>query len=126
MSYLQVAVAEPISRALVAAGEARYLYPGLGSKSTLLHMAKHLRAHNPLNTKSRQRRAEEELALFLQNCAVPEDLKAYITRRQAVKATGGWTNLDETRYHELAMLFDAHFTPTKGVPHPLRQVLEQK
>jgi adenylate kinase family enzyme/YHS domain-containing protein len=123
LTYLQVAVSEPISRALVAAGEARHLYPGLGSKSTLLHMAKHLRAHNNLNTKSRQSRAEEELALFLQNCAVPEDLKAYITRRQEVRAAGAWTNLDETRYQELALLFDAHFSPAKGAPHPVRRVL---
>merc|ERR1719439_317100 len=82
LTYLQVSVAEPISRALASAGEARYLYPGLGSKSTLLHLAKQLRASNPLNTAARQKASEEELKRFLRNCAMPQDMKASITRRE--------------------------------------------
>merc|ERR550537_1112992 len=82
LTYLQVSVSEPISRALCAAGEARYLYPGLGPKSTLLHLAKQLRASNPLNTRARQKASEEELQKFLRNCGMPQDMKASITRRE--------------------------------------------
>merc|ERR1711869_177181 len=87
LTYLQVSVSEPISRALASAGELRYLYPGLGEKSTLLHLAKQLRASNPLNTKARQ--------------------KTSITRRQeASEGKLKWTALDEKRYKELTALFD--------------------
>merc|ERR1719213_1458491 len=112
LTYLQVSVSEPISRALAAAGEMRYLYPELGEKSTLLHLAKQLRASNPLNTRARQKASDEELKRFLRNCAMPEDMKASITRRQDAKdGKLKWTALDEKRYAELTTLFDAHFKP---------------
>merc|ERR1719421_1097326 len=124
LTYLQVSVSEPISRALAAAGELRYLYPGLGEKSTLLHLSKQLRASNPLNTKARQKTSEDELKKFLRNCAMPQDMKASITRRQDARdGKTKWTKLDETRYKELTALFDAHFMPEKGADHPVKAVL---
>lgn len=124
LTYLQVSVSEPISRALAAAGEQRYLYPGLGTKSTLLHLSKQLRASNPLNTKARQKASEDELKKFLRNCAMPQDMKASITRRQDARdGKTKWTKLDETRYKELTALFDAHFMPEKGADHPVKAVL---
>jgi hypothetical protein len=127
LTYLQVSVSEPISRALAAAGQLRYLYPGLGEKSTLLHLAKQLRAANPLNTAARQKTSEEELKKFLRNCAMPQDMKASITRRQDARdGKLKWTTLDEKRYKELTSLFDAHFKPTKGAEHPVKAVLSTK
>merc|ERR1719316_315878 len=106
------------------ARELRYLYPGLGEKSTLMHLAKQLRASNPLNTKARQKTSEDELKRFLRNCAMPQDMKASITRRQeASEGKLKWTALDEKRYKELTALFDAHFKPTKGAAHPVKAVL---
>merc|ERR1719281_160868 len=124
LTYLQVSVSEPISRALAAAGEQRDLYPGLGTKSTLLHLSKQLRASNPLNTKARQKASEDELKKFLRNCAMPQDMKASITRRQDARdGKTKWTKLDETRYKELTALFDAHFMPEMGADHPVKAVL---
>jgi YHS domain-containing protein len=127
LTYLQVSVSEPISRALASSGEMRHLYPGLGEKSTLLHLAKQLRAANPLNTAARQKSSEEELKRFLRNCAMPQDMKASITRRQDARdGMVKWTTLDETRYKELSALFDAHFRPKKGAEHPVKAVLSTK
>lgn len=119
LTYLQVSVAEPISRALVAAGSARHLYPGLGTKSTLLHLAKHLRANNPLNTQARQKRAEKELDEFLQGCEVPAVTKQAILHR---RSESSWTSIDKRRYSEAAKSFDAHFKRGPG-DNPLRKVL---
>merc|ERR1719379_2418816 len=121
LTYLQVSVSEPISRALASAGEQRYLYPGLGEKSTLLHLAKQLRAANPLNTRARQKTSEEELKRFLRNCAMPQDMKASITRRRDARdGKLKWTALDEMRYKELTSVFDAHFRPKKAEERPVK------
>eukprot|EP00746_Dinoflagellata_sp_MGD_P167078 gnl/MRDRNA2_/MRDRNA2_97418_c0_seq1.p1 gnl/MRDRNA2_/MRDRNA2_97418_c0~~gnl/MRDRNA2_/MRDRNA2_97418_c0_seq1.p1 ORF type:complete len:2329 (-),score=603.32 gnl/MRDRNA2_/MRDRNA2_97418_c0_seq1:172-7086(-) len=140
LSYLQVSVAEAISTSLVEGGHRRLLYPGKSAKeSALLFLASYLRAHNPLNTKLYRDECQATLDGFLDDCELPAELSAYVSRRHEAQAkekgegeagekseaapaeeeaeeqpgdsskSQPWTFEDERRYEEMCGRFDTLF-----------------
>jgi len=139
LSYLQVSVAESISTSLVEGGHRRLLYPGKsGKESALLFLANYLRAHNTLNTQLYRDECQVTLDRFLDDCELPAELSAYVSRRHEAQAkekaeeTGSksdaaptegeaeeangdssksqpWTFEDERRYEDMCGRFDTLF-----------------
>jgi len=139
LSYLQVSVAEAISTSLVEGGHRRLMYPGKsGKQSALLFLANYLRAHNPLNTQLYRDECQGVLDRFLDDCELPAELSAYVSRRheaqaresakeQGSTASDGaslaeaseelpgleppkpWTFEDERRYEDMCHRFDELF-----------------
>merc|ERR1719359_824294 len=65
----------------------RLLYPGKsGKESALLFLANYLRAHNSLNTQIYRDECQATLDRFLNDCELPAELSAYVSRRHDAQA----------------------------------------
>merc|ERR1719258_908212 len=89
LTFMQASVAEIICQALVEAGERRPLYPGKSAQeSSLLFLARFLRAKNVLNTEMTAAEVKCQLDKFLSDCTLPNALKELTKRKENFDAGG--------------------------------------
>jgi YHS domain-containing protein len=112
LTFMQASVAEVICQALVEAGERRPLFPGKSAQeSSLLFLARFLRAKNVLNTEMNAAEVKCQLDKFLSDCALPNALKELTKRKENFDASqeGVWTTSDCRQFQELCGRFDKLF-----------------
>eukprot|EP00918_Siedleckia_nematoides_P070024 GHVU01152619.1.p1 GENE.GHVU01152619.1~~GHVU01152619.1.p1 ORF type:complete len:427 (+),score=50.40 GHVU01152619.1:780-2060(+) len=87
LQWLQKAASDAITDALVHVGVSRYLLPGRSMRSSAsMGFARHLHANNPQNPRRIQRYHEEQFRRFVQDCALPVEIRECIQRRRDAEA----------------------------------------
>jgi hypothetical protein len=112
LTFMQASVAEIICQALVEAGERRPLLPGKSpQESSLLFLARFLRAKNCLNTEMTSAEVQCQLDKILSDCGLPNTLKEFTQRKETFEKTqeGVWTCSDSRQFQEMCKRFDTLF-----------------
>jgi YHS domain-containing protein len=112
LTFMQSSVAETICQALVEAGERRPLLPGKSAQeSSLVFLARFLRAKNVLNTEMTSAEVKAQLDKFLSDCALPNTVKELTKRKEAFENSqeGVWTSSDTRQFQDLCGRFDKLF-----------------
>jgi YHS domain-containing protein len=112
LTFMQASVAEIICQALVESGERRPLYPGKSpQESSLLFLARFLRAKNNLNTEMTSSEVKGQLDKFLSDCALPNGLKELTKRKDEYDKSqeSVWTSSDSRHFQEQCSRFDSLF-----------------
>jgi len=113
LTFMQASVAEIICQALVESGERRPLFPGkTAQESSLLFLARFLRAKNVLNTDMTSAEVKGQLEKFLSDCALPNALQEITKRKDSYEnqQEGVWTSSDSRQFTELCSRFDSLFS----------------
>jgi len=119
LTFMQGSVSEIICQALVESGERRPLFPGKSpQESSLLFLARFLRAKNVLNTEMTSSEVKSNLDQFLSGCALPNTLKELTKRKEIFETTGEgvWTSSDSRQFQEQCTRFDNLFGLPPVVP----------